>query len=172
MLHVSIHQLPDLLDPFQSSPTPKGGRYCVANPIMTLCSSFQSSPTPKGGRYHGSPRRRARVRHVSILAHPERWALLIWNGLRDNAKLFQSSPTPKGGRYSPANSWYTGTKRVSILAHPERWALLGRRRGGGGMSDVSILAHPERWALRLTASSAGCVISRFNPRPPPKGGRY
>ena len=37
---------------FQSSPTPKGGRYdgTTVAPAGTLL--FQSSPTPKGGRYN------------------------------------------------------------------------------------------------------------------------
>ena len=90
---------------FQSSPTPKGGRYKLgrnrtwalhvvvqgcfnprpprkvgATPPVSIPSSytdamFQSSPTPKGGRYY-------------LDIH---WRLI--------SVLFQSSPTPKGGRY-------------------------------------------------------------------------
>ena len=36
---------------FQSSPTPKGGRYPGALEGNEAFGLFQSSPTPKGGRY-------------------------------------------------------------------------------------------------------------------------
>ena len=36
---------------------------------------FQSSPTPKGGRYTVENRAIEGREDVSILAHPERWAL-------------------------------------------------------------------------------------------------
>ena len=137
----------DSLITFQSSPTPKGGRYLksaeplLAVPIIcfnprpprkvgattrtgALTIKFQSSPT-KGGRYP--------------------------KGVNRSFTKFQSSPTPKGGRYVAfhfisALQWYpcfnprpprkvgatpfmnmTGLPviyGVSILAHPERWALL------------------------------------------------
>ena len=64
---------------------------------------FQSSPTPKGGRYFSQekdPLRYGFVRRiVSILAHPERWALQLPKTYIADPKMFQSSPTPKGGRY-------------------------------------------------------------------------
>ena len=60
---------------------------------------FQSSPTPKGGRYTQALAQDLPIDYVSILAHPERWAL--------------RSVVPFLYRFHP----------VSILAHPERWAL-------------------------------------------------
>ena len=60
---------------------------------------------------------------VSILAHPERWALPFGLGKVYQAIVFQSSPTPKGGRYVPDPLNRHGFFGVSILAHPERWAL-------------------------------------------------
>ena len=63
VIEVSILAHPErwaLLDPhvvimrvrmFQSSPTPKGGRYFRDRGIDTTIALFQSSPTPKGGRY-------------------------------------------------------------------------------------------------------------------------
>ena len=36
---------------------------------------------------------------VSILTHPEGWALLGIDSVCVYEKSFQSSPTPKGGRY-------------------------------------------------------------------------
>ncbi len=109
--------------PFQSSPTPKGGRYRVLIIIRHDQPGFQSSPTPKGGRYmarmmvtasslcfNPRPPRKvgatfrgdiyARQAHqVSILAHPERWALPGAFLELIKEVMFQSSPTPKGGRY-------------------------------------------------------------------------
>ena len=60
---------------FQSSPTPKGGRYIRLTRQGRELNWFQSSPTPKGGRY------------TEQLFLPVRLS------------AFQSSPTPKGGRY-------------------------------------------------------------------------
>ncbi len=39
---------------FQSSPTPKGGRYGAFLADGITITAFQSSPTPKGGRYAGT----------------------------------------------------------------------------------------------------------------------
>ena len=66
---------------FQSSPTPKGGRYGVSGTLDEMEAVFQSSPTPKGGRY-SEP-------HFASLYPPSE---------------FQSSPTPKGGRYDQSRS--------------------------------------------------------------------
>ena len=85
---------------FQSSPTPKGGRYAYVIPVDGRgLPMFQSSPTPKGGRYA-----------VNFFGS---WDVI----------LFQSSPTPKGGRYPATERDRSEVAKVSILAHPERWAL-------------------------------------------------
>ena len=60
---------------FQSSPTPKGGRYRICQPGEWDTFLFQSSPTPKGGRYALAYDAWRVDQLVSILAHPERWAL-------------------------------------------------------------------------------------------------
>ena len=116
--------------------------------LVRMYPMFQSSPTPKGGRYRtdqmqpvmATPYRTRRLLRrmlVSILAHPERWALRLHELSRGISaefqscgryvrwpsqvnRWFQSSPTPKGGRYYISNHC---SNRVSILAHPERWAL-------------------------------------------------
>ena len=158
------------IDLFQSSPTPKGGRYKATHDLSPVPSVFQSSPTPKGGRYFAAG--------ALVL-------LLV---------LFQSSPTPKGGRYGDFYGGLGLLIGVSILAHPERWALLevvGRpaqrvcgfnprppRKVGATLdpsgqlviSVVSILAHPERWALRPTQKEQDRRAGGFNPRPPRKVG--
>ena len=66
----------------------------------TISRKFQSSPTPKGGRYLVQMHKVDDLRLVSILAHPERWALPCGFVPSVAAVPFQSSPTPKGGRYS------------------------------------------------------------------------
>ena len=63
---------------------------------------------------------------VSILAHPERWALHAYLIFFITPSLFQSSPTPKGGRYRRVGHHRGCGTHVSILAHPERWALPGQ----------------------------------------------
>jgi len=84
---------------FQSSPTPKRGRYDRVSYMCASRQKFQSSPTPKRGRYG------LRVLHidggisVSILAHAEARALRLRTG---------GQSRPKG---------------VSILAHAEARAL-------------------------------------------------
>ena len=111
---------------------------------------FQSSPTPKGGRYlQGGNGGNEIHQNVSILAHPERWALLL-----DRGRALREL-------------------RVSILAHPERWALPATRGGGFRLCLylVSILAHPERWALRLSTERMRFILW-FQSSPTPKGGRY
>ena len=107
---------------------------------------FQSSPTPKGGRYVHRPMVRKATFRVSILAHPERWALRRSVGSFSEFKRFQSSPTPKGGRYVKQG-------------YPIR------------LSTVSILAHPERWALPQLGNCLRFFLM-FQSSPTPKGGRY
>ena len=84
---------------FQSSPTPKGGRYSRPQDHWPARCMFQSSPTPKGGRYPDAVLLAGLVEQVSILTHPEGWALPACNKRIFNYNQFQSSPTPKGGRY-------------------------------------------------------------------------
>ena len=88
---------------------------------------------------------------VSILAHPERWAL----------------PVPLGGLVAHDCS----SCSVSILAHPERWALPAKEDPTVVDVLVSILAHPERWAL-LDTFRRNVALSMFQSSPTPKGGRY
>ena len=79
---------------------------------------------------------------VSILAHPDRWAL------------------------QPTMFKETSKIAVSILAHPDRWALrgFGLRHDAGCI--VSILAHPDRWALLVVDRHRLISGNSFNPRPP------
>ena len=155
---------------FQSSPTPKGGRYNNELMKAILSAVFQSSPTPKGGRYRYPRPRERHPAGVSILAHPERWALPTTESERGQLSLFQSSPTPKGGRYGVGLCLYYTDEKFQSSPTPKggRYACVGcartrnrcfnprppRKVGATLASDVhapetgvSILAHPERWAL-------------------------
>ena len=145
MLRVSIHQLPDLLDPFQSSPTPKGGRYDKGSDGTLNFLGFQSSPTPKGGRYVVA----CAFLHVVNCFNPR-------------------PPRKVGATLSLALFFMSST--VSILAHPERWALPWRLVDDVYLRHVSILAHPERWALRWSIRTFSTLVESFNPRPPRKVG--
>jgi len=82
---------------------------------------------------------------VSILTHPEGWALHIIYVLAEYRKS------------------------VSILTHPEGWALQDVPPTDVTPREVSILTHPEGWALpraRLIINGATC----FNPHPPRRVG--
>ena len=59
---------------FQSSPIPKDGRYKDIHVKLSVLLQFQSSPIPKDGRYQ-KLRNEHQHDRVSILAHPEGWAL-------------------------------------------------------------------------------------------------
>ncbi len=179
---------------FQSSPTPKGGRYRRKRGTSCRIESFNPRPPRKVGATDVSSFL-GKASRVSILAHPERWALRRSGLPRATLSVFQSSPTPKGGRYNQNLALEEGYYAVSILAHPERWALRRpaptRRAAGPGFNPrpprkvgatevhpgqgagacVSILAHPERWALPVIAvDNPGLLV--FQSSPTPKGGRY
>ena len=143
---------------------------------------FQSSPTPKGGRYVTVDVSTSRKpRFVSILAHPERWALHVpCHGISAPIR-FQSSPTPKGGRYD--RTPYQPGHVTCFNPRPPRKVGATSRKFCHFCAriSVSILAHPERWALRwpgwqnvssptpllwVAITSNRC----FNPRPPRKVG--
>ena len=157
---------------FQSSPTPKGGRYVKPATAAERCCSFNPRPPRKVGAtwagtcgksgdncFNPRPPRKvgatlgppgaALALCVSILAHPERWALPGPSQLALAILLFQSSPTPKGGRYL-ARSRYN-RRRGCFNPRPPRkvGATLDGEGCHVGRLKVSILAHPERWALPL-----------------------
>ena len=166
-----VHGPIELIKLFQSSPTPKGGRYLRAGRDFPGVIQFQSSPTPKGGRYTTGTGAAGLAVEVSILAHPERWALPLRGVLLRDRCLFQSSPTPKGGRY--ARIRIDSGEETSFNPRPPRKVgatFVGGSPNhynfvfqssptpkGGRYADspwpdrvdqvVSILAHPERWAL-------------------------
>ena len=90
---------------FQSSPSPKTGRY-IRDSVWCYCIAFQSSPSPKTGRYIRSKSGVNNVCIVPILTQSENWALYHGTCSRPIQKLwFQSSPSPKTGRYSACTIW-------------------------------------------------------------------
>ena len=131
---------------FQSSPTPKGGRYINARRGKCLTCLFQSSPTPKGGRYG--------------LHRPARYLLASFN-----------PRPPRRAGATRGNYGLTQYLNVSILAHPEGRALLIYRLGRISHERVSILAHPEGRALPVP-NVLDVYAIQFQSSPTPKGGRY
>ena len=114
---------------FQSSPSPKTGRYYrgmavgiglgYGVPILTQSENwalfcdlstviylflFQSSPSPKTGRYRSCWQHCHKGIHVPILTQSENWALSTRTRAFAHLERFQSSPSPKTGRYSHSPS--------------------------------------------------------------------
>ena len=84
---------------FQSSPSPKTGRYInIANSLVAFIK-FQSSPSPKTGRYVTVDGSSTVAPIVPILTQSENWALCPAKE-RKQVLQFQSSPSPKTGRYA------------------------------------------------------------------------
>ena len=154
---------------FQSSPTPKGGRYLGIHKTERGQEGFNPRPPRKVG---------ATARHsqtawstdVSILAHPERWALHVIAPTSTNLIRVSILAHPERWALRPIPHRRGRGVRVSILAHPERWALRDRRHSWRWGWLVSILAHPERWALHGRLCHSNRSLSCFNPRPPRKVG--
>jgi len=85
---------------------------------------FQSSPTPKRGRYPGIKQQREPADPVSILAHAEARALLPYSpGCRWSSSGFNPRPRRSAGATRPEPILNQSSK-VSILAHAEARALL------------------------------------------------
>ncbi len=158
---------------FQSSPSPKTGRYVISLLDTRLHGVFQSSPSPKTGRYYSTDGFIRKFTAVPILTQSENWALfyichrdatnlvvpiltqsenwaLYYRVLRSLIEsLFQSSPSPKTGRYC--------TRRTPLII--------------GAL--VPILTQSENWALLSSASTNGFTTqSKFQSSPSPKTGRY
>ena len=145
---------------FQSSPTPKGGRYGGRRVEPHGFLLFQSSPTPKGGRYARRPGGPGWEKVFQSSPTPKGGRYLAKSGTATGYTRFQSSPTPKGGRYGPAAGRVEpDDDYVSILAHPERWALPRKEWNRYRIYTVSILAHPERWALPAGGRFVGRVMT-------------
>ena len=177
------HGTPRRMPRFQSSPTPKGGRYCARS--STSCG--RSSFNPRPPRKVGATRRRGTQKSISILCFNPRPPRKV-GATRDCRTFvrtfdrFQSSPTPKGGRYG-VRGRCRGVNLLCFNPRPPRKVGATGRRGkapariqgfnprpprkvGATRKEdgtyrvtpgVSILAHPERWALQLPAIQAFIV---------------
>ncbi len=133
---------------------------------------FNPRPPRKVGATSLS-RIRQRSHHVSILAHPERWALQWRRGYYVWAtNSFNPRPPRKVGATSSLETDPPEVTVVSILAHPERWALHTTFAVQPLLQQVSILAHPERWALLRQMGLLRLDHLMFQSSPTPKGGRY
>ncbi len=155
---------------FQSSPTPKGGRYAGHRALLPVRHSFNPRPPRKVGATTVASFER-RDPHVSILAHPERWALRCRRTRTGAGAVVSILAHPERWALRRASPARGRSRPVSILAHPERWALPREVFCTRCTLGVSILAHPERWALPgWTRSRSGTWL--FQSSPTPKGGRY
>ena len=83
---------------------------------------FQSSPSPKTGRYLSKMSRRQPSRSNP---HPVRklGAMRVILAHLALKILFQSSPSPKTGRYYCRGQEYRQLQLVPILTQSENWAL-------------------------------------------------
>ena len=140
-------------------------------PIWIRSNCFNPRPPRKVGATCRLYRHVVNIQHVSILAHPERWALRDEVLVRISVLTFQSSPTPKGGRYRPGISRPKRNHQVSILAHPERWALPHGKPYHPGASMFQSSPTPKGGRYR-DCTSSGSSWKKFQSSPTPKGGRY
>ena len=85
---------------------------------------------------------------VSILAHPERWALR--RRVKDSCSLAE----------------------VSILAHPERWALLAGTLSSNQAANRFNPRPPRKVGATLSGWALQLQWFEFQSSPTPKGGRY
>ena len=89
---------------FQSSPSPKTGRYLIKTMRHNIRLMFQSSPSPKTGRYPKRLLNGYSDYGVPILTQSENWALFAIEIVAVQKLVFQSSPSPKTGRYAKQRS--------------------------------------------------------------------
>ncbi len=136
-----------LLQMFQSSPAPKGGRYFRSCRYWRWGFQCFNPRPPRRAGATPPPEPPPSLTLVSILARPEGRALRDASVMGISCFKFQSSPAPKGGRYHLSCGGFA-------VEH-----------------DVSILARPEGRALRVCARPRARAIL-FQSSPAPKGGRY
>ena len=131
---------------FNPRPPRRMGAMLSGDTVFSPFTGFNPRPPRRMGAMR-SDRLLDAQQSVSILAHPEGWALFSYDkSFRLRIASFQSSPTPKDGRY----------EILFPLGWPEK---------------VSILAHPEGWALCSDADRDTCG-EPFQSSPTPKDGRY
>ena len=108
-------------------------------------------------------------RRVSILAHPEGWAL--YAGTLDRKGVNHSfNPRPPrrmGAMYTA--STFVRLYSVSILAHPEGWALSGGLIYYLGQKKFQSSPTPKDGRYRC-AMMIFVLMAGFNPRPPRRMG--
>ena len=133
---------------FQSSPSPKTGRYVYVQNILDANPMFQSSPSPKTGRY----------------------SIGTWGA---NA-LQSSNPHPVRKLGAMIFIWAIAYMRLSSNPHPVRKLgaiLITLIYYTLGLDSVPILTQSENWALcELETKASICRV--FQSSPSPKTGRY
>ena len=125
---------------FQSSPSPKTGRYLIQVPIACHSGSCSNPhPVRKLGAMHGKGDRGARW---CSNPHPVRKLGAIW---AFNQKAYLAYPVP-------------------ILTQSENWALLPTAAPIDPKVEVPILTQSENWALSL-AKTYSIPLLCSNPHP-------
>ena len=177
---------------FQSSPSPKAGRYHqrpilppephgfnprpARRPVRTAAPTtgatamtwFQSSPSPKAGRDSPWPGSSNGRRLFQSSPSPKAGRYGVSGEQPRTDGMFQSSPSPKAGATPTTCARYGSATAVSILAQPEGRALhcgVPYRFWG---TVVSILAQPEGRAL-TSAGAAGLRGNRVSILAQPEG---
>ncbi len=139
--------VPSTAKKFQSSPSPKTGRYLAI--VLYLCSLilFQSSPSPKTGRYFLRGKWSASLSFGSN-PHPVRklGAMVVCWGCVCLLP-FQSSPSPKTGRYSRIPTMQGGYREFQSSPSPKTGRYLVSLIGLAANETVPILTQSENWAL-------------------------
>ena len=135
-------------------------------------ASFQSSPSPKTGRYAI----RASTTYISgvpILTQSENWALFCSSiAIVSRSQLFQSSPSPKTGRYLKALFCGRYKERFQSSPSPKTGRYMTLPIAIPKTEPVPILTQSENWALFAISSWQCSKYSAFQSSPSPKTGRY
>jgi len=150
---------------FQSSPTPKRGRYRPDARNAAAKACFNPRPRRSAGATHSMPPRMACPRWFQSSPTPKRGRY----GTVEDGKLvldmFQSSPTPKRGRY--LDRAFDSMCETSFNPRPRRSA--GATPSNGDRSTVTLGFNPRprrsAGATRLRPAGMDDLSRSFNPRP-------
>ncbi len=182
-----------LLEMFQSTPAPKGGRCIDLGFEIPEYKIVSIHTRPEGRAMHDLVYANYGLDGVSIHTRPEGRAMPCDNGGSSVSPAFQSTPAPKGGRCkvrmcgmsslrgfqstpapkggrcikSPTNPWNS----IGFNPHPPRRA--GDASGftvADWLDRVSIHTRPEGRAMPTGATPVTSSLA-FQSTPAPKGGR-
>ena len=154
---------------FQSSPTPKGGRYYQKITFVDVIESFNPRPPRRAGATPWYACNALDI-NVSILAHPEGRALPSSARALTALRWFQSSPTPKGGRYEAKRAVYCAVRCFN--PRPPRRAGATQLNAAFATADMFQSSPTPKGGRYKHVVSVSGGKDRFQSSPTPKGGRY